>query len=104
MKNVSHQASGLVRKGKEIANGLFEFGLAFNLLGQSEGDALGGALSSMGGAADKLSVLAAEQAEKEMAQFEEPLQDYIKTVHSATLLLVPQTVKEVVVLVVVGWR
>ena len=87
MRNVSHQASGLVRKGKEIANGLFEFGLAFNLLGQSEADALGVALGSMGETADKLSVLAAEQAEKEMAQFEEPLQDYLKTIHSVKLAL-----------------
>jgi len=87
MRNVSHQASGLVRKGKEIANGLFEFGLAFNLLGQSEADALGNALGSMGETADKLSVLAAEQAEKEMAQFEEPLQDYLKTIHAVKLAL-----------------
>lgn len=87
MRNVSHQASGLVRKGKEIANGLFEFGLAFNLLGQSEADALGSALGSMGETADKLSVLAAEQAEKEMAQFEEPLQDYLKTIHAVKLAL-----------------
>jgi hypothetical protein len=87
MKNVQIQASGLVRKGKEISNGLFEFGLAFNLLGQTEGDALGNALSSMGGAADKLSVLAAEQAEKELAEFEEPLNDYIKTVHAVKLAL-----------------
>lgn len=87
MRNVSQQASGLVRKGKEIANGLFEFGLAFNLLGQSEADALGGALLIMGETADKLSVLAAEQAEREMTQFEEPLQDYIKTIHSVKLAL-----------------
>lgn len=87
MKTVSQQASALVRKGKEIANGLFEFGLAFNLLGQTEADALGTALVSMGETADKLSVLAAEQAEKEMAKFEEPLQDYIKTIHSVKLAL-----------------
>lgn len=87
MRNVSLQASGLVRKGKEISNGLFEFGLAFNLLGQSEADALGGALSSMGETADRLSVLAAEQAEREMAQFEEPLQDYLKTIHAVKLAL-----------------
>jgi sorting nexin-1/2 len=87
MRNVSHQATGLVRKGKEIANGLFEFGLAFNLLGQSEADSLGGALKKMGETADRLSVLSAEQAEKEMAQFEEPLQDYIKTIHAVKLAL-----------------
>lgn len=87
MRNISHQASGLVRKGKEIANGLFEFGLAFNLLGQSEADALGSALSSMGETADRLSVLSAEHAEREMAQFEEPLQDYIKMIHSVKMAL-----------------
>ena len=87
MKNVSHQASALVRKGKEIANGLFEFGLAFNLLGQSEADALGDALGKMGDTADRLSVLSAEHAEKEMAQFEEPLQDYLKMIHAVKLAL-----------------
>lgn len=87
MRNVSHQATALVRKGKEIANGLFEFGLAFNLLGQSEADALGEALTKMGDTADRLSVLSAEQAEKEMAQFEEPLQDYIKMIHAVKLAL-----------------
>jgi sorting nexin-1/2 len=87
MRNVSQQATGLVRKGKEIANGMFEFGLAFNLLGQSEADALGDALRKMGETADHLSVLSAEQAEKEMAQFEEPLQDYIKMIHAVKLAL-----------------
>jgi sorting nexin-1/2 len=87
MRAVSHQASGLVRKGKEIANGMFEFGLAFNLLGQSEADALGDALRKMGETADHLSVLSAEQAEKEMQQFEEPLQDYIKLIHAVKLAL-----------------
>lgn len=87
MKNVSQQATGLVRKGKEIANGLFEFGLAFNLLGQSEADALGDALGKMGETADRLSVLSAEHAQREMVQFEEPLQDYIKTIHAVKLAL-----------------
>lgn len=87
MKNVSHQASALVRKGNEVANGLFEFGLAFNLLGQSESDALGDALGKMGDTADRLSVLSAEHAEREMAQFEEPLQDYLKMIHAVKLAL-----------------
>merc|ERR1719410_1035172 len=87
MKNVVQQASGLVRKGKEISNGLFEFGLAFNLLSQSEAEGLGIALSKVGDAADALSVLTAEQAEKEMCGFEEPLQDYIKTIHAVKIAL-----------------
>lgn len=87
MKNVQTQASGLVKKGKEIANGLFEFGLAFNILGQSEADDLGGALTKMGSAADELSAVSMDHAEKEMAQFEEPLRDYLKTIQAVKLAL-----------------
>jgi len=87
MKNVQTQASGLVRKGKEIANGLFEFGLAFNLLGQSEADALGDALGKVGETADRLSVLSAEHADREAAEFEDPLVDIIKTIHSVKMAL-----------------
>jgi sorting nexin-1/2 len=87
MKNVSTQATGLVRKGKEMANGLFEFGLAFNLLGQSEADALGDALCKLGETADRLSVLSAEHADQEAVHFEDPLVDMIKMIHSAKLAL-----------------
>lgn len=87
MKNVSTQASGLVRKGKEMANGLFEFGLAFNLLGQSEADALGDALCQLGETADRLSVLSAEHSDEEANQFEDPLMDMIKMIHSVKLAL-----------------
>jgi len=87
MKNVSTQASGLVRKGKEMANGLFEFGLAFNLLGQSEADALGDALCQLGETADRLSVLSAEHSDQEANQFEDPLVDMIKMIHSVKLAL-----------------
>lgn len=87
MKNVSTQASGLVRKGKEMANGLFEFGLAFNLLGQSEADALGDALCKLGETADRLSVLSAEHSDQEAIQFEDPLVDMIKMIHAVKLAL-----------------
>jgi len=87
MKNVSTQASGLVRKGKEMSNGLFEFGLAFNLLGQSEADALGDALCKLGETADRLSVLSAEHSDQEGAQFEDPLVDMIKMIHAVKLAL-----------------
>jgi sorting nexin-1/2 len=87
MKNVSTQATGLVRKGKEMANGLFEFGLAFNLLGQSEADALGEALCKLGETADHLSVLSAEHSDQEAAQFEDPLVDMIRMINSVKLAL-----------------
>jgi len=87
MKNVSSQASGLVRKGKEMSNGLFEFGLAFNLLGQSEADALGNALCKLGETADRLSILSAEHSDQEASQFEDPLVDMIKMIHAVKLAL-----------------
>jgi len=87
MKNVSQQASNLVKKGKEISHGLFEFGLAFNVLGQSEADELGNALVKMGSTADELSALSMEHAEKEMIEFDEPLRDYLKTIYAVKLAL-----------------
>eukprot|EP00571_Detonula_confervacea_P017807 CAMPEP_0172298356 /NCGR_PEP_ID=MMETSP1058-20130122/1053_1 /TAXON_ID=83371 /ORGANISM="Detonula confervacea, Strain CCMP 353" /LENGTH=523 /DNA_ID=CAMNT_0013007625 /DNA_START=124 /DNA_END=1695 /DNA_ORIENTATION=- len=87
MKRVSNQSSGLVRKSKEIANGLFEFGLAFHQLGQSEGEELGAKLQLMGGTADTLSAMAARQAEAELQRLEEPFKDYIKTIHAVKLAL-----------------
>mmetsp|Transcript_23239 Transcript_23239/g.28553 ORF Transcript_23239/g.28553 Transcript_23239/m.28553 type:complete len:599 (-) Transcript_23239:255-2051(-) len=87
MKAVLGQATILVRKGKEIANGMFEFGLAFTLLGQSEGgdnassdDTLAGALARMGSASDTLSLVSSEHANAEEKQFEAPLKDYIRTI------------------------
>jgi Vps5 C terminal like len=44
-------------------------------------------LSEMGGTADRISVLSAEHAEREMREFEEPLQDYVKTIHAVKLAL-----------------
>lgn len=87
MKRVSNQASGLVRKSKEIANGLFEFGLAFHQLGQSEGEELGAKLQLVGGTADTLSSMAAQQAEAELKRLEEPFRDYLKTIHAVKLAL-----------------
>ncbi|KAL9186821.1 hypothetical protein ACHAXT_010541 [Thalassiosira profunda] len=87
MKRVSNQSSGLVRKSKEIANGMFEFGLAFHQLGQSEGEELGAKLQLVGGTADALSSTAARQAEAEVRRLEEPLRDYIKVIYAVKLAL-----------------
>jgi sorting nexin-1/2 len=87
MKRVSNQSSGLVRKSKEIANGLFEFGLAFHQLGQSEGEALGKKLQLVGSTADTLSALSAQYADAEMKKLEGPFKDYLKTIHAVKLAL-----------------
>eukprot|EP00937_MAST-01D_sp_MAST-1D-sp2_P005493 g5493.t1 len=70
----------LVRRGRDVAQGLFEFGLAFTLLSQSETGRLKGGLEGMGRTADQLSVLASEQADEEALAFEEPIHDYIRIV------------------------
>lgn len=87
IKQVQTQATALVKKNKDIASGLFEFGVAFHILGQSEADDLGKALSQMGAAADELSGVSLAHSEREMAQFEEPLKDYLRTIHSVKAAL-----------------
>ena len=77
---VSKRASELVSRNREVANGLFEFGLAFGLLGQSEHGQLGTAMSQLGHCVDRLSVLAAEEADKESLLFVEPIKHYVRLV------------------------
>ncbi|KAJ8602356.1 hypothetical protein CTAYLR_004244 [Chrysophaeum taylorii] len=78
MGNVAKHTSGLMKRNRELANGLFEFGLAFTLLGQMETDPLSTALTKLGHTADQLSLLVTEQVSKETAHFEEPMYDYIR--------------------------
>ena len=75
-------AHGLTKGCRDMADGLFDFGVAFTLLGQSEGDGLSSGLGHVGNASDKLSVLAAEQAEKELLYFEEPIMDYVRMIYA----------------------
>lgn len=78
MANVAKHTTGLMKRNRELANGLFEFGLAFTLLGQMETDPLSTALTKLGHASDQLSLLVTEQVSKETAHFEEPMYDYIR--------------------------
>jgi hypothetical protein len=43
MANVAKHTSGLMKRNRDLANGLFEFGLSFTLLAQTETDQLAGA-------------------------------------------------------------
>ena len=87
MKRVSNQATGMVRKSKELAHGYFEFGLAFHQLGQSEGETLGRKLELMGGTADTLAALASSSADQEWKKLDEPFKDYLKTIQAVKLAL-----------------
>lgn len=95
MKRVSNQASSLVRKSREIANGLFEFSLSFHQLAQSEGGTLGGKLQHMGGTAETLTSLTVQQSELELRSLEEPFKDYLKIIHGVKTALTRRHEKRV---------
>ncbi|CAH0490579.1 unnamed protein product [Peronospora farinosa] len=81
MTGLHKHAHGLTKRAREIADGLFEFGVSFTLLGKSEENvSLQEGLSHIGQCADQLSILAAEHAEREALHFEEPIFDYIRLV------------------------
>ncbi|GMF41352.1 unnamed protein product [Phytophthora fragariaefolia] len=81
MAGLHKHAHGLTKRAREIADGLFEFGVSFTLLGKSEENpSLQEGLSHIGHTSDQLSILAAEHAEREALHFEEPIFDYIRLV------------------------
>ncbi|KAF4043209.1 Vps5-like protein [Phytophthora infestans] len=81
MTGLHKHAHGLTKRAREIADGLFEFGVSFTLLGKSEENpSLQEGLNHIGHCSDKLSILAAEHAEREALHFEEPIFDYIRLV------------------------
>lgn len=81
MTGLHKHAHGLTKRAREIADGLFEFGVSFTLLGKSEENrSLQEGLNHIGKCSDRLSILAAEHAEREALNFEEPIFDYIRLV------------------------
>ncbi len=77
---VHKHTHALVNKGKEMAQALFDFGLAFTLLGQAEADALGDAMANLGQCADKISRITAIEVDKESQFFDEPIRDYVRLI------------------------
>lgn len=81
MAGLHKHAHGLTKRAREIADGLFEFGVSFTLLGKSEDNpSLQEGLSYIGHCSDQLAILAAEHAEREALNFEQPIYDYIRLV------------------------
>uniref|UniRef100_A0A7S2WCE5 PX domain-containing protein n=1 Tax=Mucochytrium quahogii TaxID=96639 RepID=A0A7S2WCE5_9STRA len=87
INNVHKHTHTLVEKGKDMAQALFDFGLAFTLLGQAEADALGDAMAQLGQCADKLSRITAVEADKEAQFFDEPIRDYVRLVRQVKATL-----------------
>lgn len=86
-QNVYKHAQTLAKRDRDVANGLFEFGLAFTLLGQTEHAPLAEALTRLGSCADQLSLLATEHVAREDAAFRDPVDDQIRHLASVKAAL-----------------
>lgn len=82
LQTVYESTHKLIKRNKDIAQGLKEFSIAFRALAQSEAGSLSNGLTQMYSTVDTLSLLSLEQAEQQVLSFEEPIQDYIRIVGS----------------------
>eukprot|EP00940_MAST-03C_sp_MAST-3C-sp2_P002215 g2215.t1 len=87
LERVHKHLRGLLKHQKEYADSLFQFGLAFTLLGQSETDKLGGSLSQLGHTADRLSQISQDHVISEANVFADPLKDYIALTKAVQAML-----------------
>lgn len=78
MLTLSKHASSLLRKQRDVAAALRDFGQAYTYYGQAEGETLGTALIQYGTASEELAVLNADSVETAIIQFEEPLAEYTR--------------------------
>ncbi|KAK2984168.1 hypothetical protein RJ640_020578 [Escallonia rubra] len=72
----------LVKRHRELGQSLSDFGRAVKLLGACEGEALGKAFSELGTKSEMLSFKLPKEAQHLLMNFEEPLKDYVRAVHS----------------------
>lgn len=86
-KNVAH----LTSTTKDISNAWFEFGFTCNLLGQFETEQdekqLGVAFAKLGSCADKLSVLFNQQVDSQLIYFQEPFDDFLRSIECVKEML-----------------
>ena len=88
LQAVSKNVSAVIQRGIDMGNCMFDVGLAFTLMGQSDsGKRLREGLTKMGHTADSLSVLAKETADKEIEHFDEAIKDYLRMIGSVRLAM-----------------
>lgn len=86
--SVAKCTTAMVGREQDLGASLFDFGLAFTLMGQCEsGASLQAGLTKLGHTADSLSVQTKETADREKERFEEQLKDYIRVVGSVKLAM-----------------
>ena len=72
----------MVKRSREASTALFDFGQSTTWLGQSEGSDFGSVISSVGTAVADISVTATSNAETEVIELEEPLDEYVRLMNS----------------------
>lgn len=82
------QAYRLVKRHRELAQSLSDFGKAIRLLGVCEGDSLGKVFSDLGLKSELLSIKLQKEAHNLLMNFEEPLKDYVRAVQSIKATMV----------------
>lgn len=82
MEKVSKSASNMVKRDRQHATAMFEYGQALTWLGESESDSLGTGLCQVGSAVDQLSQAGTKHADDELVQLDEPMAEYVRLLHS----------------------
>jgi len=91
-----------VKRSRDLSSAMFEFGQSITLLGQSEGDVIGTALTQMGSSVDSLSVTASTHAENEAIKLLEPLEEYARMLASIKVAMQQRTDKKTAYLNAMG--
>eukprot|EP01038_Epipyxis_sp_PR26KG_P011263 gene11263-15112_t len=76
ISNVAKHSENLVKRNRDLSISMYELGQSFTFLGQSEGDALGSALTQFATTVDGVSTDCSHLALQETVKFLEPLEEY----------------------------
>jgi len=82
MEKASKAATLLVKRDRQVATAMFEYGQTLTWLGEAESDTLGTGLCQVGSAVDVLSQSATRHSDDELVQLDEPLQEYVRLLAS----------------------
>ncbi|KAG6544365.1 hypothetical protein Mapa_014199 [Marchantia paleacea] len=88
LSEAQKQSFRLVKRQRELGQGLADFGKAVKALGDCEGGSLGKAFSELGGQSDFLSVKLQLQAQDLLMNFEEPIKEYVRIIQSIKAVMV----------------
>lgn len=87
MTKLSKAVTELVKRDTQVSAELLNFSLELGGLGQCEGSSLSTALIQCGSSIDQLSQAATKRSDQELVQFDEPFQEYVRTLQSLKLAL-----------------